>query len=598
MNTSAVLAGLTQFAVLVQGCWVVKSEILYPEGTKSPVSGIDAAKLWPKRDYVMFCFNRKRLLSRKEVATNTRLPTEELREVLEQMGKQRPAQGWEFVQNTDEEFLKTYTEECSNQLVMWKQKYKDLMELLHLNEEIPDSEWNEKTFPGLFPGHTRKSVNSRRRVPSQTLSGSDSDKSKSSKGRNRTKSQSSQDGSDIDIKPDKLAINNGKLPSKSSDRLATTYTDDKGSTKLGFSYKSKRMSTKPTLSPTKSPNKVSKEISKGGLKKDSVKARLKPSLGDSTPVDITDDSMEVDASNSAPADDDALDVKPDVDVLNKQVQFMEGKNASKEIESLDENVEMIEADDDEEEEEEEDEADSEDEQPPQKSKRKRMGPAVISDDDDDDDDDATSGDVYMDSTKSVNEVEVDAVDVVDNDSRDNDNTEIFVPPTLGRDMNEEQVRPPSDIFVKELKKFCSEAIQSGCLSLKDLQEVLKMRQQEPGNILCSGVSDEELVDALKDSGAFEIPIKWTEPDSIPTEWKRIFIYRELGEPSDKYRVIVIDLFAKSQSLKRKDIYEAFRRTLNEEPSSHMYTKFLSEFCQNHQGQWYLNGTFRTIKKYT
>jgi len=112
------------------------------------------------------------------------------------------------------------------------------------------------------------------------------------------------------------------------------------------------------------------------------------------------------------------------------------------------------------------------------------------------------------------------------------------------------------------------------------------------------VSDELLVKSLKESGAYEIPIKWSEPNNIPLERKRVFIYRNLGENTDKYRSVVIDLFSKSQSLRRKDIVEALLKSLNETPSNHTYTKFLSEFCQNHQGQWYLNGTFPTIKKYS
>jgi len=192
MDNGAVLTALSQYAMLVQGCWVVKSSILYPEGSKSHISGLDGQKLWSSRDYVMFCFNRKRVLSRKEVASNTRLPTEELREVLEQMGKQRPAQGWEFMLNTDNEFLKGHPEECLNQLSIWKQRYKEIAESLNLSEEFLESDWNESNFPGLFPGIVRK-FGSRRRVPSQcSRHVSEGDKNKS-KNRHRTKSQRSQD---------------------------------------------------------------------------------------------------------------------------------------------------------------------------------------------------------------------------------------------------------------------------------------------------------------------------------------------------------------------------------------------------------------------
>ena len=627
MDISAVLTGLTQYAMLVQGCWVVKSNILYPEGTKSHVSGLDAAKLWPSRDYVMFCFNRKRVLSRKEVASNTRLPTEELREVLEQIGKQRPAQGWEFMLNTDNEFLKGHPEDCLNQLSLWKQRYKELVESLHLSEEFSEADWNENNFPGLFPGATRKVGTSRRRMPSQNPGvGSENEKPKI-KSRRRTKSQSSQDGfnTPVEIKDENISplrnINSSNEP-----RLNAAY--DSSVSNVGTSQKSQKNQPHKLLqknsksSPIKSPRRIMKEKLNPELKSNGEKnldinfkptvesnlnmmindIKLETNLVDNTKseLSITQLSENIVVENNSEVMEVDVDIKPPVE--DNHLTGRDDNQIHKEKSMINEiskhcNVEV-------------------DEQKIGKRKRKKRIAAIISDDESDTEMKMDinkipdeSVDIYVeDSNKPMNEIEV-GVDVgnisgdeyICNNICNNDNSEeIFVPPMAagGRTIRDEHERPPSDIFIKELRKFCRQAIQSGCLSLMELKEVLHMRQQEAGNILCTGVSDELLVKCLKDSGAFEIPIRWLEPNNIPMERKRLFLYRYLGDNTDKYRSVVIDLFCESQSLRRKDIFEAFTKALNEVPSTHIYTKIISEFCQNHHGQWYLNGAYNTIQKFS
>lgn len=50
---AAILRVLPTYACLVQGCWVVKSELLYPDGSTSPTSGVEAEVLRNGRDYVV-----------------------------------------------------------------------------------------------------------------------------------------------------------------------------------------------------------------------------------------------------------------------------------------------------------------------------------------------------------------------------------------------------------------------------------------------------------------------------------------------------------------------------------------------------------------
>lgn len=53
VTTDNLLRTLPKVAVLVQGNWIVKSDILYPAGTLSGVSGVPADLMCRARDYVV-----------------------------------------------------------------------------------------------------------------------------------------------------------------------------------------------------------------------------------------------------------------------------------------------------------------------------------------------------------------------------------------------------------------------------------------------------------------------------------------------------------------------------------------------------------------
>lgn len=76
-------------------------------------------------------------------------------------------------------------------------------------------------------------------------------------------------------------------------------------------------------------------------------------------------------------------------------------------------------------------------------------------------------------------------DAIDDEMGDGASSPIFVPPVASGAKRASEVtssqagkdRPPSEIFLKELKKFCRDAIRSGCVSLAELKEVLALRQK-------------------------------------------------------------------------------------------------------------------------
>jgi len=515
VDAKVVIKGLSQYAMLVQGCWVVKSEVLYPKDTKSPVSGAPAEKIWPSRDYMMFCFNRKRFLTRKDIASTTKLPTEELRDVLENMGRQRPAHGWEFVLQTDIDFLQKYPETCTDQASLWKNKYKTLIKELNLNDEFPDNDFKDSDFPGLFYEVHKKPPTPRRRRSSQSTSEETGDK-QNNRARHRSRSQSSQEGDTAD---------NIKVKDEPKSPLKSPFKDaaHKNKKKLANGEKkSPKNKHVVTIQDEKSPEKE-KIINKTS-------------------------NNNINTSNTIIDSDDEL-TSPNKNNENKNIK-----------------------------------------------KRKRKKKIISSDEEDADQDDELMviDDVIINNPENRgNEVEVDE-DVV---MAENSTDQIFIPPKVTSKNHTGNEKPPSDIFLKELKKFCRDSIRSGSLSLAELKEVLHMRQQEAGNILCTGVTDELLIKCVHDIEAMEVPAIWDPKSSVPKERQRIFLYRHISEPYDKFRSTVIDMFSTSISLRRKDIFERFTSTLGDQPTNHTYSKLMTEFCENHGGQWYLNGTYQSLQKY-
>jgi DNA-directed RNA polymerase-3 subunit RPC5 len=229
LDERVIISGLRQYARLVQGCWVVRSELLYPAGMNMPGSGVQAEKMWPSRDYILFCFNRKRLLTRKEIISSTKLPPEDLREMLEQMARQRPARGWEFLLPTDDEFLKRHQDIANEEYELWAARYKELAEELQLSED----NLKEVEMPGLkpkSPQRRRRNSNSFTEDPKKI-------------GRRRRSSQSSQGGSDGEPQT------NGKL-TKNIKKEHSSPSKMTASQQLGNNTHQTSTATPSTLTPT------------------------------------------------------------------------------------------------------------------------------------------------------------------------------------------------------------------------------------------------------------------------------------------------------------------------------------------------------------
>ncbi|XP_054036381.1 DNA-directed RNA polymerase III subunit RPC5 [Dryobates pubescens] len=118
-DSTAVLRCIQQVAMLVQGNWVVKSDVLYPKDSSSPHSGVPAEVLCRGRDFVMWKFTQDRWVVRKEVAAVTKLCPEDVKDFLEHMSVARINKGWEFMLPYDEDFVKKHPDIVQRQHMLW-----------------------------------------------------------------------------------------------------------------------------------------------------------------------------------------------------------------------------------------------------------------------------------------------------------------------------------------------------------------------------------------------------------------------------------------------------------------------------------------------
>ncbi|XP_029433547.1 DNA-directed RNA polymerase III subunit RPC5 [Rhinatrema bivittatum] len=156
-DSTAVLRCIQQVSLLVQGNWVVKSDILYPKDTSSPHSGVPAEVLCRGRDFVMWKFTRSRWVVRKEIATVTKLCPEDVKEFLEHVSMARINRGWEFLLPFDEEFVKKHPDVVQRQHMLWMGIQAKLEKVFNLSKEdtMPKKPEAQSVQPSFVSGEQR-----------------------------------------------------------------------------------------------------------------------------------------------------------------------------------------------------------------------------------------------------------------------------------------------------------------------------------------------------------------------------------------------------------------------------------------------------------
>jgi len=89
-----ILEVLDSVAVLIQGCWVIKSEFKF-----SGRAGLC-------RDYLLGIFLKDRYVSRKEFSDIALLTSDTVRDILSEISTLRTGKRWEFKLPTDTKFMK------------------------------------------------------------------------------------------------------------------------------------------------------------------------------------------------------------------------------------------------------------------------------------------------------------------------------------------------------------------------------------------------------------------------------------------------------------------------------------------------------------
>lgn len=162
-ETSMILKYLQQVAVLVQGNWIINSELIYPKDTKSHQNGIPAELMCRARDFVLSKFTESQYIDRRAVSSAVKLPSEEIAEILKNLGQHQYKKGWHLVRSPDLDFSKRFPEIAQRQEIFWEAKKKHLHESMEVqmthrqrrrsNRESVGSESEEKST-----GRGRKSL--------------------------------------------------------------------------------------------------------------------------------------------------------------------------------------------------------------------------------------------------------------------------------------------------------------------------------------------------------------------------------------------------------------------------------------------------------
>eukprot|EP00795_Rhopilema_esculentum_P009449 gene9449-17167_t len=435
LDEKTILKGLHDFAVLVQGCWVIKSDVLYPKGSKSQVSGIDGEAIWPTRNYIIWLFNHKRIIERKELTSVTRIPSEELRDILEQVARRKPPQSWEFMLPTDTDFVIKHQDVVKSQMEVWQDLVARLNQSLSLTKDLVITD--NDILPGLDASVRNKVTRGR------------------SKSRESIEKQKRGGGREEEA--------TSKKPSSNG--------------KIAFTNETEKLSDQ-----IESDSKIN-EIA-------NIRVKMEPC--------------------------DTVNIKEEPVDSNDLIEH--------------------------------------------------------------------SNEMAMDLDDNSS--------FVDGDSNSSSISLPFIPPAASGKSLQAVDKPPSEIFLKELEKFIKQTLKGSCLCLAEFKEILQLSQQEPGNILCSGVSDDVLEEQILNTGACQLSLKWPDNCAVSSERRKLYMFMKVGDSMDKYRKVVISMFSEGFCFKKSDINKRLQEKLGSSLTNHIFPRFMGEFCEKYGNSWYLRGTYK------
>uniref|UniRef100_A0A0A9ZCC8 DNA-directed RNA polymerase III subunit RPC5 n=1 Tax=Lygus hesperus TaxID=30085 RepID=A0A0A9ZCC8_LYGHE len=132
-DKSKILDCLQTCAVLVQGNWVLRSDLLY----KNCVNGIPAAVIANARDFILHEFHQGKQIERKELANKLGIPPDEIKQIMAHLAVLRQNKLWHFRLPPDEEFIAEYTEIVDQQNLLWEARMRDINEQISVTTNPP-----------------------------------------------------------------------------------------------------------------------------------------------------------------------------------------------------------------------------------------------------------------------------------------------------------------------------------------------------------------------------------------------------------------------------------------------------------------------------
>lgn len=133
LDEELIIKVLQKSAMLVQGCWIVKSELLYANSL---------SELAIIHDFVSYLFTECRQLKRKEISSQIRFPLDSLMVVLSKLAKFDPImRSWQFLYPTDHQFLAKHETVRQQMEISWQIRKLQIFKNLNLQIE----KFREKT---------------------------------------------------------------------------------------------------------------------------------------------------------------------------------------------------------------------------------------------------------------------------------------------------------------------------------------------------------------------------------------------------------------------------------------------------------------------
>ena len=136
LDEVSLLRLLQQNALLVQGNWVVRSELVFPKGAKSacskeiPFTNVSHEMLCRARNYILWLYTRQRSLRRADLIQTVRIPPDHITLILQQFAVFNPAtRHWDFVFPTDLEFVSCHKNVAKRQEQVWEEMGAELSKL-------------------------------------------------------------------------------------------------------------------------------------------------------------------------------------------------------------------------------------------------------------------------------------------------------------------------------------------------------------------------------------------------------------------------------------------------------------------------------------